>query len=148
MTIQFTVYDASGTILRTGETLTVAQANAQATGAGTYVTLVGSDPVTQQINPATTAVTSRPSAGISCNKVVTAGVVAMTANGSDQVTFSGVVNPSTATITVPTGVGINPISPLTITDTVLSITTTVAGSYGVLIVNPPNADYKVTLNAS
>ena len=148
MTIQFTVANSTtGEILRTGDVLTVAQANLQGGTSGTTVVISGADPVAQKVSGGT--VVSRPAAGITCNKTITAGAIAMTANGTDTVTFSGIGNPSTATITPPPNLGIAAIAPYSITtDPVLSITTTVAGAYTVKITNFPNVDFVVTLNAS
>lgn len=141
MTIQYTVYDtATNQILRTGEAMTMEQALLQGNTAGTTVTTVGSDPVTQQVVGGN--VVSRPVAGISADKTT------FVANGTDAVTISNIPASTVYSVAAPANLGIPYIADTTVSDGTLIITTNVAGTYVVTLRKFPNADYVVTLNAS
>lgn len=147
MTIQFTVYDASGTILRTGNTMTVAQAQLQATEPGTYVTTVGTDPDTQIILPGTGQPSYRgpmqvDGVNTSINRT------SIVANGIATLTISPIPPGALYAVTVPQGVGLDEIPEGTINDGSLVITTTVKGTYSVRLRSGYFLDYKATFNAT
>jgi hypothetical protein len=151
MTIQFTVYnDTTGEIVRTGTAMTEASARAQA-GPGTRVTLVGSDPVVDKvtITPIGTdgSKTARTPMTVGAAQIA-ANKTTMTANGVDAVTISNIPNGATYTVDVPKDQGITPIVGGTISDGILSVTTTVAGLYVVTIKNGTNLDFTVNINAA
>jgi len=138
--IQWTLYNtATGAVIRTGSAMTVEQANAQVEP--------GTNIVMQNLNPATqvvTGTTPTPRQTQSC----VANKTTFTANGTDFVSISPVEAGALVTITPPTGVGIEPIPTQAINDGVLEITTTVAGTYKVVISKFPKQDFVVNLNAN
>ena len=145
MTVSWTVFnETTGEILRTGFSLTEAQAALQAF-AGEKVTFVNSDPVTEVVqNPgsAEPTIVTKPNNSIAANKT------SFLANGVDYVSISPIVAGSKVTILVPESQGISVIAPFVVNDGVLEITTTVAGAYSVTVTDFPKQDYVVTLNAT
>jgi len=152
MTIQYTVYDsATGEILRTGSTLTLAQAQLQGSTPGTRVVTVGSDPETEvvEVVPIDATPGTLPRVPISVSGVqIGASKTNLIANGTDSVTISPIPVGATYHVTVPLNKGIATIPSGTINDGSLIITTTVAGIYGVTIKYGTNLDFVVSLNAS
>lgn len=148
MTVAFTVFDtASGEILRTGNAMTVAQAQLQA-GPGEKVITVGTDPLTQVIsNPGSDypGIINKPGSG---NLNISVDKTAMLANGVDKVTFSGIPTGAVAKFGVPADQGVIPVADTTINDGTLVVTTKIPGDYTVLISVFPAQDYQVTIHAS
>jgi hypothetical protein len=152
MTIQFTVYNGTtGAVIRTGSAMTEATARAQA-GPGERVTLVGSDPVSDvmsvtPIGTEPTKLTRLPMKNAS-NVATAVNKTTMTANGTDAITISNVPSGATYAVEVPKDQGITAIPGGTITDGVLSITTTVAGIYSVTLKSGNFLDFVVNFNAA
>lgn len=152
MTIEYTVYDsATGEILRTGTTMTMAQAQLQGSAPGTRVVTIGSDPATQvvEVTPIGTDPSTLPKVPISVGGVqISASKTNFAANGTDTVTISPIPAGATYSITVPPDMGIATIYPGTINDGSLIITTTVPGTYALTIKYGTNLDFVVSLYAS
>ena len=98
MTIQFTVSDSSGNIVRTGYASTLEQANLQA-GPGETVVPVGSDPAVSQVRVADNTVQPRAATPISDTWVIPDRL--FVANGSDFIQFNNIPNGAGYSITVP-----------------------------------------------
>lgn len=151
MTVKWTVYDStSGEILRTGEAMTVAQANLQGNTPGTKVVVVGSDPVAQKVdisNPSAPVVSARLPMTVNGTQI-SASKTSIIANGIDSATISPVPNGATYLLTVPSGLGIAEYPIGTINDGSLVLTTTVPGIYTLLIQYGTNLDFTVTINAT
>jgi hypothetical protein len=150
VTIQYTVYDSTGAILRTGSALTTAQAQLQASTPGTSVVTVGSDPATQVVD-VTPSGTGGPIAKVAMNVGGTptaASKTTLAVDGADSVTISPIPAGAAYYVTVPQNVGLAAIPPGVVSDGSLIVTTTVAGSYGSTLKAGNFLDYTVTLNAS
>jgi hypothetical protein len=147
MTIKFTITDsATGAILRTGTTMTMATALLQA-GPGETLTTVGSDPIRDTVDPGTSTATPKPLMtrdGTATNVNRTS----MLANGSDFITISNIPNGAGYHFVVPVGKGLQDITPATVADGVLEITTTVPGSYTVILTYPNMLNFRVNFNAN
>lgn len=142
MTVAFTVSNAQGEILRTGNAATMEQALLQGNTVGNTVITADSDPVTQQVVAG--AVVARPSTGLTIDKV------SFLANGTDKVTISGITAGSTYSIVIPVNSGLDfvPGSSIPNADTTFSMTTDTKGAYQISIKNFPKIDYLVTVNAT
>lgn len=83
---------------------------------------------------------TRPASPVSLNTST------ITANGVSSCTFSGVQNPSTVTVITPNEV--DPIAPFTVTDGVLTVTSTIPSDNYFTISHFPNLDFTATITAS
>lgn len=148
MTIKYTVYDSnSGVILRTGETMTMAQAQLQGNTPGTYVVTEGADPVTQYVDPGsgTTQYKAPMSAG---GTLTAADKTNFSADGVDIVTIDHIPAGASCTVVVPPDQGVNTVADFSINDGYLQITTTAKGTYRVTLRFSNYLDFVVTLNAA
>ena len=137
----YTIHNSSGEILRAGSCATD-QLGLQA-GAGETLTVGYSTPETHTvINPATSpTIVERALSSITLNKS------SFTANGSDSVTFSNIPSGSAVTISMPDNTGLEDIYQA-ISDSWLTITTTLAGTYTVAITNPARIAMEVNIYAN
>jgi hypothetical protein len=147
MTIKFTVFDATtNEELRSGSTMSQATADLQA-GPGEYVKTEGFDPMTEYVESGTGEVKPRTlmnRSGVltSVNKTTIAG------NGVDFLTISNIPNGAGYHFVVPENRGIAPITPATVADGTLEITTMVDGAYMVVLTYPNMLNFKVNFNAT
>lgn len=144
MTVQYTVFDTStGEILRTGECMTVAQAQLQGSTPGTSVLTVGSDPTSQVVQDpgGFPGIVNKPPSPMSADKT------SIHADGVEQLTISSVPIGSVARFTVPDNQGFAAVPDQTVNDGSLAVTTTVIGTYVIRVQAFPNTDFMVTFNA-
>lgn len=145
--IHYTVFDiATGAIVATGVTMDEEQALLQA-GPGQRVIFESSpsSPITDVIqdpNGEDPIKVTKPGTSIVASKTT------FVANGVDFVSIAPVKAGATFTIDVPPNKGIQQVTPTSINDGVLEITTTVAGSYTVTVSDFPNQDFVVVINAN
>jgi hypothetical protein len=147
MSIKFTVINtATGETLRTGVTGTLASANLQA-GPGETVIPVGSDPVTEQINPGTGSAAPRPLMNLG-GTLTAVNKTTVSSTGLDVIVISNVPVGATYHVEYPPDKGIAPIADGTVNDGVLEFTTTVAGRYFVMLTYQNFRPFEVTFNAN
>jgi hypothetical protein len=145
MITEFTVYAASGKVLRTGSCIE-AQADQQAdTSKGESVVYtkadIKNDTVVEGSGGNPPVVTPKTTNSITINKTT------FTANGADEVVISGVGAGALVDIKMPTLADIPDILDSRVDDGVAIITTIEPGSYLVNIDDGQTQPYEVTINA-
>jgi hypothetical protein len=145
MITEFTVYDASGKVLRTGSCIE-AQADQQADSSkGESVVFTKSDIQNDRVIEGTgggsPVVTPKTTNSISINKT------GFTANGSDEVIISGVGAGALVDIRMPPLINVPDILDVPVDDGQAIITTLYPGAYLVNIDDGQTQPYEVTLNA-
>jgi hypothetical protein len=140
--INYVVFDATGRILGSGHCADAdlgLQPNGWPAGAAVLQVAAATDPNLNYVTgePPTQGVAARPTFSGSLDKT------AISANGTDAATLSGLPNPTTVTLTGPQGR-----NTYTVTDGSFALTTAWPGAYRIDIDPFPQLPASFTVNAS
>ncbi len=140
----FTVYNAAGTILRTGacpQEMCESQAD---TASGEYVIYTKTDLTTDRIDvsvPETPAPVAKQPHTMTINKT------SFLANGTDVVRIDSVPSNALVSIVVDTSLGLESVIDQLVSDGWIEITTTQTGAYTITVDNGILLRYEVTVHA-
>ena len=145
MIVDFTVYDQTGKVVRTGACPAGMEQYQYEPADGENIAVINAKIETTRIDatttPGTPTVVVLLPASISLNKS------SFTADGVDIVIFSGVPINSSVSIKMPALTGLTDIYGVTVNDGALSISTTIRGLYVVEIRNANHTIYEASVNA-